>query len=168
MCAQQTDSRDESSTEAKTCNCDLRIWTCHEPDVEECAHGLVPDTSDPCACCRVCGNGELQFCDIYTNKAQVRPGIYFPYKHKHGLCGNGLTCKTNFDIHPGSMPENVCFCDDDEMVCGSNGKTYDNICHLREKDKETKSKAIIEVSRGRCPGGKAFLLSYLLLSVSQF
>ncbi|XP_072027946.1 insulin-like growth factor-binding protein-related protein 1 [Amphiura filiformis] len=149
---QRTDNESPVSTEAVQCNCETRIWTCPQPLADECAHGLVPDTNDPCACCKVCGNGEMSYCDLQTIKSQIIPGRYFPYQHTYGVCGEGLTCKTNFDVNPGSQPESVCFCDDDEMVCGTNGKTYDNICHLREKNIATKSKVITEASRGRCPG----------------
>ena len=152
---EESDSEPAATSESRTCDCGTRIWTCDDPKDYECAHGLVPDTTDPCACCRVCSNSEFSFCDLHINTSQIVPGRYTPnYNHKYGTCGEGLTCRTNFEVHPGGKPENVCFCDDDEQVCGTNGKTYDNICILREKDIETKSKVITEASRGRCPGGK--------------
>uniref|UniRef100_A0A8D3BMK9 Kazal-type serine peptidase inhibitor domain 3 n=1 Tax=Scophthalmus maximus TaxID=52904 RepID=A0A8D3BMK9_SCOMX len=79
-----------------------------------CRAGLVPDS---CGCCRECGNLEGQACD---------PGDRSVF---YGLCGTGLRCQ----VDPRAEDEEeVCVCEEQEPVCGSDGTTYMNMCQFRE------------------------------------
>ena len=77
---------------------------------------------DRCGCCEVCAKQEFELCDhpsVYT-----APGVY------HGKCGSNLECKLRDDLKAGDPAEAICICMRDETVCGSDDKTYENICQL--------------------------------------
>ncbi|XP_025409042.1 insulin-like growth factor-binding protein-related protein 1 [Sipha flava] len=82
---------------------------------EVCLLGLVPDR---CGCCAngVCGLAESQECDAIS-----RP------------CANNLECVKMKD-GVGTKTEVLyrCACKEKEMVCGSDNRTYSNVCQLNE------------------------------------
>ncbi|KAM4745269.1 kazal-type serine protease inhibitor domain-containing protein 1-like [Anableps anableps] len=85
------------------------------PEPRGCRAGLVPDS---CGCCQECGNLEGQACD---------PG---PRSGFYGLCGTGLRCQA--DRGAGEDEEEVCVCEQQGALCGSDGTTYLNVCRFRE------------------------------------
>lgn len=88
------------------------------PENRGCRAGLVLDS---CGCCMECGNLEGQACD---------PGERSLY---YGLCGTGLRCRAGQGA--GGVEdedEQVCVCEKQEAVCGSDGVTYMNMCQFRE------------------------------------
>ncbi|XP_035241713.1 kazal-type serine protease inhibitor domain-containing protein 1-like [Anguilla anguilla] len=110
----------------------LRLWeegegcgACEErrcpPAPPSCPAGWVQDR---CGCCEQCGNAEGQPCD--PDGAQ-----YF-----YGPCGEGLYCQRmdqrGHGAQGGHDPEPKCVCLSQGLTCGSDGRTYHNLCHLRE------------------------------------
>ncbi|XP_054854204.1 kazal-type serine protease inhibitor domain-containing protein 1-like [Eublepharis macularius] len=76
---------------------------------------------DPCGCCPECGNLEGQICDLDKSS------------NFYGHCGDNLECRLDAeDIKFGEIPEPQCVCTSQESVCGSDGKTYENICQFHE------------------------------------
>ncbi|KAH9499158.1 hypothetical protein Btru_004290 [Bulinus truncatus] len=109
----------------------------HCPAIErsECLAGMEKDHE--CGCCDVCSRFEGQKCD--------HKGAPF----KHGQCGDGLECKST----PGG---DLCQCQWDEIICGNDGVTYSNLCHLIAAAVRKNKQNTLEVkSVGPCdPGAK--------------
>jgi len=91
---------------------------------KECLAGL---TLDRCGCCQVCAQRESELCN--------HPDI--PLSKQYESCGENLQCKIRHDQRGGAR-EARCECNDQVEMCGSDGKTYRNYCHLTESSKLAK------------------------------
>lgn len=104
------------------------VSTCPSPS---CPSGYVPDR---CNCCLVCAQGEGDPCG-----------------RKDDLpCGDGLECK-----HPAGkrLSKGVCQCRFTSKVCGSDGKTYGNVCQLKAVSRKALQQGlpgITQVHKGPC------------------
>ncbi|XP_052011041.1 kazal-type serine protease inhibitor domain-containing protein 1-like [Xyrauchen texanus] len=87
-----------------------------------------------------CGNGEGQLCDP---EPQTRSTLY-------GHCAEGLRCRAPHRNKAGE-PRAICVCTKQEAICGSNGKTYKNVCQLRvAQHKQSKGQMLTMVHHGPC------------------
>ncbi|XP_032081825.1 kazal-type serine protease inhibitor domain-containing protein 1 [Thamnophis elegans] len=93
-----------------------RLEECPTP--RGCLAGVVLDA---CDCCWECANLEGQICDLdHTN-------------HFYGKCGDHLECRLDSeDLQHGEVPEPQCTCLSNQALCGSDGKTYAQICKFQE------------------------------------
>ncbi|XP_069510434.1 kazal-type serine protease inhibitor domain-containing protein 1-like [Ambystoma mexicanum] len=110
--------------------CELEL--CSKPT--ECPAGTV---LDECECCPECGNVEGQICDLDTTS------------HFYGTCGHHLQCRLDVEDELGEVPEPQCICQSQESVCGSDGKTYANICKFSEIQ-ATKERNLTMMHEGPC------------------
>ncbi|GAA6220326.1 serine protease HTRA3-like [Lates japonicus] len=113
--------------------CDVSL--CPSPS---CPGGYVPDR---CNCCLVCSPREGDPCG-----------------RKDDLpCGDGLECRLlSAGRHRGSR--GVCRCKMEHEVCGSDGKTYGNVCKMRAASRKAQLKGRPEVSqahKGPCSSSGA-------------
>ncbi|XP_068443737.1 serine protease HTRA3 [Clinocottus analis] len=104
------------------------VSTCPSPG---CPSGYVPDR---CNCCLVCAPAEGEPCG-----------------RKDDLpCGDGLECK-----HPAGkrLSKGICRCRFRQEVCGSDGKTYGNVCQLKATSRKAQQQAlpaITQAKKGPC------------------
>uniref|UniRef100_A0A8C9ZLZ9 HtrA serine peptidase 3 n=1 Tax=Sander lucioperca TaxID=283035 RepID=A0A8C9ZLZ9_SANLU len=104
------------------------VSTCPSPS---CPSGYVPDR---CNCCLVCAQGEREPCG-----------------RKDDLpCGDGLECK-----HPAGkrLSKGFCRCRFSAEVCGSDGKTYGNVCQLKATSRKALQQGlpgVTQVQKGPC------------------
>lgn len=121
------------------------------PETRGCRAGSVLDA---CGCCRECGNLEGQACD---------PGDRSVF---YGLCGTGLRCQADLRAAGGGggedEEEDVCVCEEQDPVCGSDGTTYMNPCQFREA--AFSRPQLRTRGRGPCKTGTADLGSPGLIS----
>uniref|UniRef100_K7FN94 Kazal type serine peptidase inhibitor domain 1 n=1 Tax=Pelodiscus sinensis TaxID=13735 RepID=K7FN94_PELSI len=81
------------------------------PTPRGCLAGMV---RDPCDCCWECANLEGQICDLDNTN------------HFYGQCGDHLECQ----LEAGDPPH--CACRSSQALCGSDGRTYAQICKFLE------------------------------------
>lgn len=127
---------------------------CPVASEKDCLAGL---TLDRCGCCQVCAQRESELCnhpDVSTSK-------------QYEACGENLQCKVRTDSR-GVAGEARCECTDQVEMCGSDGKTYRNYCHLIESSKlaRTEQKPTIKVVK-RKPCDLAPEITLPPLSVSN-
>nr|XP_060624258.1 kazal-type serine protease inhibitor domain-containing protein 1 [Anolis sagrei ordinatus] len=88
------------------------------PTPRGCLAGVVLDA---CDCCWECANLEGQICDLDNTN------------HFYGKCGDHLECRLDSgDLRHGEVPEPQCTCQSNQALCGSDGKTYAQICKFQE------------------------------------
>ncbi|RWS25887.1 Blo t Gal d 1 allergen-like protein [Leptotrombidium deliense] len=114
----------------KTCD----PTTCATPG--NCLAGLV---KDKCNCCFECGALEGQRC--YTTRIRSHAN--------YTNCGNHMKCNVRTDLERGDKPEAICQCISDEAICGSDGETYRNLCHINEARYKRRD-GLVAVSHGPC------------------
>jgi len=117
--------------ECRSCNPD----DCTKP--AGCLAGIV---KDGCGCCDVCGKVEYELC--------THPGVPTP-KSYYGRCGDNLECRLRTDLDPGEGPEAICYCRIEGTLCGSDNKTYDNLCQLMASAVSKATKMTIQ-HKGPC------------------
>jgi hypothetical protein len=100
---------------------------------KECLAGL---TLDRCGCCQICAQRESELCN--------HPDV--PSSSQYEACGENLKCTLRKD-NRGLPREARCECNDQVELCGTDGKTYRNYCHLMESSKLAKieQKPVIKV-----------------------
>ncbi|XP_030268058.1 serine protease HTRA3-like [Sparus aurata] len=110
------------------------VSSCPSPS---CPGGYVPDR---CNCCLACSPREGDPCG-----------------RKNDLpCGDGLECKL---LAAGRRrgSKGVCRCKMEHEVCGSDGKTYGNVCKMRAASRKAEQKgraAVSQAHKGACsPSG---------------
>lgn len=116
------------------CGSRCDVSSCPSPS---CPGGYVPDK---CGCCLVCSPREGDPCG-----------------RKNDLpCGDGLECKTLSASDAGKRrgsSRGVCRCKQDLEVCGSDGKTYGNVCKLKAVSRRAVQKgraAVSQAHKGPC------------------
>ncbi|CAJ1086450.1 serine protease HTRA3 [Xyrichtys novacula] len=107
------------------------VSTCPSPS---CPSGYVPDR---CNCCLVCAQAEGEPC----GRRDDLP------------CGDGLECR-----HPAGkrISKGFCQCRFSSQVCGSDGKTYRNICQLKATSRKNLQQGLqgtTQVHKGPCETG---------------
>lgn len=121
---------------AEKCASRCDVSSCPSPS---CAGGYVPDK---CGCCLVCSPREGDPCG-----------------RKNDLpCGDGLECKTLSAAVAAAgrrrgSSRGVCRCKLDHEVCGSDGKTYGNVCKLKAASRRAVQKgrtAVSQAHKGPC------------------
>ncbi|XP_075035253.1 kazal-type serine protease inhibitor domain-containing protein 1-like [Mixophyes fleayi] len=83
------------------------------PAPQRCPAGRV---RDQCGCCWQCANVEGQMCDLSWER------------HHFGTCGEELQCRVKL----GHSEEPQCVCPTQDSVCGTDRRTYKNICRFQE------------------------------------
>lgn len=119
-------------SDACASRCD--VSSCPSPS---CPGAYVPDR---CNCCLVCSPREGDPCG----------------RKNDAPCADGLVCKPlAADRRRGS--KRVCRCKTEHKVCGSDGKTYGNVCRMRAASRKARRMgrgAVSQAHRGACsPAG---------------
>ncbi|XP_051982531.1 serine protease HTRA3-like isoform X2 [Xyrauchen texanus] len=90
-----------------------------------CPSGYVPDH---CNCCLVCDLGEGASCG----------------RNDDIPCGDGLVCKFPAGKR---RPKGVCQCRTVHRLCGSDGKTYGNVCKMRAAARKAQHQGLPEINQ---------------------
>uniref|UniRef100_A0A8B9EV98 HtrA serine peptidase 3 n=1 Tax=Amazona collaria TaxID=241587 RepID=A0A8B9EV98_9PSIT len=99
-----------------------------------CPSGYVPDR---CSCCLICAAGEGDSCG----------------RKEDPPCGDSLDCRYPMGKR---FAKGVCQCRLSAQVCGSDGRTYDNICQLKAVSRKALQHglpAVSQVQKGACEFG---------------
>ncbi|CAL8356977.1 unnamed protein product [Boreogadus saida] len=99
-----------------------------------CPGGYVPDH---CNCCLVCVRAEGDACGAKNDPP----------------CGQGLECKLLSSPAKRPASKRTCQCKTTHRVCGSDGKTYGNVCKLRAASRKVIQKrlpAVTRINKGPC------------------
>lgn len=106
-----------------------------------CLAGMVRDA---CDCCWECANLEGQICDLDNTN------------HFYGKCGEHLECRLDSgDLQHGEVPEPQCACLSHLALCGSDGKTYAQICRFLEVARAHPDANLTVAHEGPCESGSA-------------
>lgn len=100
-----------------------------------CPSGYVPDH---CNCCLICAAGEGDSCG----------------RKEDPPCGDSLDCRYPMGKR---FAKGVCQCKLSYQVCGSDGRTYDNVCQLKAVSRKALQQglpAVIQIQKGACESGK--------------
>jgi len=121
--------------------------SCAECRPEECPapRGCLAGTVlDACDCCWECANLEGQICDLDNTN------------HFYGKCGEHLECRLDAgDLRHGEVPEPQCACLSHLALCGSDGKTYAQICRFLEVARAHPDANLTVAHEGPCESGSA-------------
>ncbi|XP_063807726.1 kazal-type serine protease inhibitor domain-containing protein 1-like [Pseudophryne corroboree] len=110
------------------------------PVPQRCPAGRV---TDHCGCCWQCANVEGQMCDM-------------PWQRHHlGTCGEELQCR----VKAGHSEEPQCVCSTQESVCGTDRRTYRNLCRLQEAARMKRRVTLRLAHRGPCQEAPVLLSS---------
>uniref|UniRef100_A0A6I8QNI6 HtrA serine peptidase 4 n=1 Tax=Xenopus tropicalis TaxID=8364 RepID=A0A6I8QNI6_XENTR len=101
------------------------------------------EVRDSCGCCPVCGASEGEACG-----------------HRGGApCGEGMECVLPAVGGSARRRIGVCVCSTSEPVCGSDGRTYRNLCHLKAENRRARllnSPPAIHIQKGPCDTGSHY------------
>lgn len=121
---------------------------CAECHPEECPvpRGCLAGTvRDACDCCWECANLEGQICDLDNTN------------HFYGKCGEHLECQLEAgDLQRGEVPEPQCACISHQALCGSDGRTYPQICRFLESARAHPDANLTVAHEGPCEAGSAW------------
>ncbi|XP_039546396.1 serine protease HTRA3a isoform X3 [Pimephales promelas] len=122
-------AQDLAVAEPRTkCSSRCDVSKCPSPS---CPSGYVPDH---CNCCLVCSLGEGTSCG----------------RKDDAPCGDGLECKFPAGKR---LSQGVCQCKTTHRVCGSDGKTYGNVCKMRAAARKAQQRGlsvITQTHKGSC------------------
>lgn len=128
-------SRGSAELPAARAKCPTRcdVSKCPSPS---CPSGYVPDR---CNCCLICAAGEGDSCG----------------RKEDPPCGDSLDCRYPMGKR---FAKGVCQCKLSVQVCGSDGRTYDNICQLKAVSRKALQHglpAVAQVQKGACESGRS-------------
>lgn len=125
----------ELSASRAKCPTRCDVSKCPSPS---CPSGYVPDR---CNCCLICAAGEGDSCG----------------RKEDPPCGDSLDCRYPMGKR---FAKGVCQCKLSAQVCGSDGRTYDNICQLKAVSRKALQHglpAVAQVQKGACESGRSMV-----------